>query len=91
MDAMDKTGSYCRVYLLDTPYSLDRPFDYSCGDDLRAGDIVRVPFGRANHLRTAMVISVSDTPSDTASLSLIKGVGSVVRNGFSLSAEMLAL
>ena len=36
---------FCEVYILDAPYHIDRPFDYSCAEDISVGDIVRVPFG----------------------------------------------
>ena len=52
---------YCEVYLFDAPYHIDRPFDYLCGDNIVVGDIVRVPFGRANSLRLAAVVKLKDS------------------------------
>ena len=78
---------YCEVYLFDAPYHIDRPFDYLCDDDLRAGDIVRVPFGRSNNLRLAVVTKVKDTCEGEG----IKAVRSCIDRRFSLSEEMLGL
>lgn len=47
---------FCEVYLLDAPYQLDRPFDYSCGESVCRGAIVKVPFGKANRPRPALVV-----------------------------------
>ena len=78
---------YCEVYLFDAPYHIDRPFDYLCGDDLRPGDIVKVPFGRANRLRLAAVTKIKDTGTGEG----IKSVHSVIDRRFSLTDEMLSL
>ncbi|MBR2351292.1 MAG: hypothetical protein IKA67_04610, partial [Clostridia bacterium] len=53
----------CKVHILDAPYHLDRPFDYSSEDTVRCGDLVRVPFGKSNSTRLGIVISVSDEPA----------------------------
>lgn len=78
---------YCEVYLFDAPYHIDRPFDYLCGENVREGDIVRVPFGRANNLRFAVVTRIKDVCDGDG----IKAVHSVIDKSFSLSAEMLKL
>ena len=52
---------FCEVYLLDTPYHIDRPFDYSCPAELKRGSIVRVPFGRSGKTRLGVVTKVKDT------------------------------
>ena len=46
---------FCEVYLLDAPYHLDCPYDYACSDTHRVGMLVRVPFGRNNSLRQAII------------------------------------
>ena len=51
---------YCEVYLFDAPYHIDRPFDYSCPDNVRVGSIVRVPFGKANNIRYGVVTKVKE-------------------------------
>ena len=78
----------CEVYILDAPYHIDRPFDYSCGDGIKAGMLVRVPFGRANHQRAAIVTRLkeqADCPGE------LKPVGSVLSGEYMLSEEMLGL
>jgi len=78
---------FCEVYLFDAPYHIDRPFDYSCNDDVNRGDLVKVPFGRANKLRLGVVYSVKrETDSD-----MVKPVHSVVSDRFSFTEEMLGL
>ena len=92
MDALDKSGRYCRVYLLDTPYHIDRPFDYSCADSVKLGDIVRVPFGRSNLLRTGVVAELCEhAPSLEGREITLKCVHSVNTSGFSLDGELLSL
>ena len=78
---------YCEVYLFDAPYHIDRPFDYLCEDDIRAGDIIKVPFGRANSLRLAVVTRVKDACEGEG----IKSVHSRLDTRYSLSEEMLGL
>ncbi len=78
---------YCEVYLFDAPYHIDRPFDYLCEDDIRAGDIVKVPFGRANSLRLAVITRVKDACEGEG----IKSVHSRLDTRYSLSEEMLGL
>ena len=78
---------YCEVYLFDAPYHIDRPFDYLCEDDVRAGDIVRVPFGRSNNLRFAVVTKVKNSCEGEG----IKAVRSRVDSRYSLSEELLGL
>lgn len=78
---------YCEVYLFDAPYHIDRPFDYLCYDDIRPGDIVRVPFGRNNSLRFACVTRVKDSCDAEG----IKQIHSRIDEAYSLSEEMLGL
>ncbi|MBQ2793667.1 MAG: primosomal protein N' [Clostridia bacterium] len=79
---------FCEVYLLDAPYHLDCPYDYVCGEDCRAGMLVRVPFGRNNSLRNAIVTKIKDT-SDTDYA--LKAVHSRFADEFALSDELLAV
>ena len=78
---------FCEVYLFDAPYHIDRPFDYSCGDDLVAGSIVKVPFGKANRLRQGVVTRVKSA-SDSENT---KPVHAVFDSRYSLNEEMLGL
>ena len=78
---------FCEVNLLDLPYHIDRPFDYSCSDELSVGDIVRVPFGKANLLRTGIVRRVKNDSDGTN----IKPVHSKLDPRFSLTEQMLGL
>ena len=79
---------FCKVYLFDLPYHIDRPFDYSCGDKVRLGSIVKVPFGKADRLRLGVVAALSDTTEESER---IKPVHSVVSDRFSMNEEMLGL
>ena len=79
---------YCEVYLFDAPYHIDRPFDYFCPDHVRAGDLVKVPFGRANAYRYGIVRAVKLGVED---LTHIKEIHSVLNHEFSLSEELLSL
>lgn len=79
---------FCKVYLFDLPYHIDRPFDYSCGENVCRGSIVKVPFGKTDRLRLGVVISLSET---TAEGEKIKPVHSVVADRFSMNEEMLGL
>ena len=78
---------YCEVYLFDVPYHIDRPFDYSCEGSIAVGDIVKVPFGRANRLRLAAVTKVKEMSEGES----IKPVHSLLDKRYSLSEEMLGL
>ena len=78
---------YCEVYLFDAPYHIDRPFDYSCGEDIRQGNIVDVPFGKANRLRRGVVTKVKTVSEGDG----IKPVHSVGYDRYSFSEEMLGL
>lgn len=78
---------YCEVYLFDAPYHIDRPFDYSCNDDLAVGSIVRVPFGRNNNLRFAVVTKLKDRSDGEK----IKAIHSVLDSSYALNEELLSL
>ena len=77
----------CEVYLLDVPYHIDRPFDYSAIDGASVGSIVKVPFGRANKLRLGVLTRLKEDTQEEN----IKPVHSVHSDRFSLSKEMLGL
>ncbi len=80
----------CEVYILDVPYHLDRAFDYIATDGVAVGSIVRVPFGRANRLRTGVVVALKEA-ADAADDVNIKPVHSVTSELFALTEEMLGL
>ena len=77
----------CEVYLLDVPYHIDRPFDYSAIDGASVGSIVKVPFGRANKLRLGVLTRLKEATEEEN----IKPVHSVYSSRFSLNREMLGL
>ena len=79
---------FCEVYLLDAPYHIDRPFDYSCGEGLVRGSIVRVPFGRSTRLGVATKIKESAEVKDGVT---VKEIISTVSPVFTLNEEMLGL
>jgi len=78
---------FCKVYLFDAPYHIDRPFDYAAGENVSVGDIVRVPFGRANKLRCGVVAELSDSAEGDN----IKPVHSIIGGQFAFTSEMLGL
>jgi primosomal protein N' (replication factor Y) len=78
---------FCEVYLFDAPYHIDCPFDYSCSEDFRLGDIVRVPFGKADKLRLGVITRLKDFSEGGN----IKPVHSVATDRFSFTEEMLGL
>ncbi len=59
---------YAGVHLLDSPYCIDRPFDYFIPPDLReqmaVGNFVTVPFGAGNQKRTGLVVSLKAKPDN---------------------------
>ena len=76
---------YCEVYLFDAPYHIDRPFDYFSAEPISVGDVVRVPFGRANSSRLAVVTKVKDSSDGEGIKSIFGPIG------LSLDSEMLGL
>ena len=81
---------FCEVYLLDTPYHIDRPFDYSCAPGLSVGNIVRVPFGKSGKTRLGVVTRVKDTCEIPEGVTL-KSIASTVSPIFTLTEEMLGM
>ena len=61
-------SEYAKVYVLDVPYTIDRPYDYFLPPDLRGaverGSFVTVPFGAGNRKHLALVIDLCDDPAD---------------------------
>ncbi len=59
-------SDYAEVRLLDTPYCIDKPFDYYIPPNLRrdilCGDFVTVPFGTGGRKRIGVVTRIKDTP-----------------------------
>lgn len=78
---------YLEVYLFDLPYHLDRAFDYLPIDGCELGSFVRVPFGRANRLRTGIVMGIKDSTESPA----VKPVHSVIMGGYALTERMRGL
>ena len=81
---------FCEVYILDVPYHLDRAFDYSCDEGLPVGSIVKVPFGKSNFYRLAVVTAKKSELSFVPTVE-IKAVHSVIGADFALSEELLSL
>ncbi|MBQ9097981.1 MAG: primosomal protein N' [Clostridia bacterium] len=83
---------YVKVRLLDSPYFLDREYDYSVPEELnaqvRVGSFVIVPFGGGNRRHMALV--VAETQRDPTLLAT-KPIRSVSTPRISLSEEMLGL
>jgi len=78
---------YCEVYLFDAPYHIDRPFDYFSEGEVSLGCIVKVPFGKQDHLRLGVITKVK-AESDAEN---IKPVHTVYDDRYSLNEEMLGL
>ena len=61
---------YAEIHLLDTPYFLDKGYDYfipaDLRDGIRVGMLVSVPFGMANRRQMAVVSALRERPSDPA-------------------------
>lgn len=80
-----------RVYILDAPYHIDKPYDYYVGHDLRgilrAGAFVTLPFGSGGRQRKALVVSLGDDPG--CPTEKLKHVTSAVDEETWLSAEQL--
>ncbi|MBQ8268744.1 MAG: primosomal protein N' [Clostridia bacterium] len=82
---------FARVYILDAPYAIDRPFDYLIPEALSGrvhrGSLVTVPFGAQNKLRRA---ACSELLCESKNIK-VKPVHAVLDDRFSLSEEMLGL
>ena len=82
---------FAKIYLIDAPYAIDRPFDYECPESLlaaiRVGCAVKVPFGMQNRLRVGIVVSLCECAESDRT----KPVHSVIADRYVLSEEMLGL
>ncbi len=82
---------FVKVYILDAPYAIDRPFDYLCpsalSGQIHSGSLVTVPFGMQNRLRRAVAVELCEQSENTK----VKPVHAVLDDRFSLSEEMLGL
>ncbi|MBQ5634302.1 MAG: hypothetical protein IIV11_05400, partial [Clostridia bacterium] len=83
---------YANVYILTSPYSIDKPFSYEIPDgesfdSIRRGSFVTVPFGRKDRASFGVVVGF-DAPEENIN---VKPVLSVLDDRFSLSEEMLGL
>ena len=86
-------SEYAKVYLLDNPYCLDRPFEYYIPPELRGqikeGDFVTVPFGTSNRKKMGLVVETS--PKAENDRTNHKPIFSVSDEAMSLSKELLSL
>ena len=85
------TPGIAGVCLLDNPFPIDGEYDYRIPEELLGevlvGRFVSVPFGTANHKRSALVVRLKET-SDHKKL---KPILSVLSPNLSLDKEMLGL
>ena len=90
---MVQEQEYARVYLLDTPYAIDRAFDYFIPSSMRTalcrGSFVTVPFGKGNRSRLGVVTDFTERTEVAAAM--VKPLLSVCESRLSLSEEMLRL
>lgn len=81
---------YAKVYILDAPYSVDKPYDYyvpaPLKNEIAVGNIVSVPFGAGNKSVYGAVFGLSDRSSCSGA----KPVFDIHRE-MSLNDEMLSL
>lgn len=82
-------SDYCiGVRILDAPYQIDREYTYICDiPDVKRGDFVLVPFGRANRLRVALVTGTKTDPGDKT----LKTVSSRISEELSLNDRFMGL
>ncbi len=82
---------YVSAYVLDSPYKIDRAYDYYIPEQLEGeidiGTLVSVPFGMSNRRIFALVTELKDS----CAYSRVKPVLSVCDKRFSLSEEQIAL
>ncbi len=85
---------YARVYLLDAPYAIDRPFDYFIPTHLREralpGTLALVPFGGGNRKQYAIITECLQTIPQQLE-NRIKPIDSLLYEGFALNGEFLQL
>ena len=82
---------FAQIHLLDAPFSVDRPYTYAIpphlAEQVRAGRLVTVPFGRGSRPAPGVVTALCDT----CDYPQVKSVLSVSDDLFSLTPPMLAL
>ena len=83
---------YVNIYLLNSPYHIDKPYTYALpelpfSNEIKRGSLVAVPFGRGDRVSFGVAVGFS-APTEEIK---IKPVLSVLDNRFSLSEEMLGL
>ena len=84
---------YCKVYVLDVPYAIDRPYDYFLPpllrDKVTRGSFVTIPFGAGNRMHLAVVTELRDSPEGEGFT--VKPVLSVCPDTLRLENENLRL
>ena len=82
---------FAKVYLLDAPFCIDRPYDYFIPAELREkiekGMFVSVPFGNGNRQKLAVVFELSDS----CEAEKTKPIISTVSSDIALDPKMLGL
>ena len=82
---------YARVYLLDTPFCIDKPYDYyiplEMRDSVNVGSFVSVPFGNGNRQKLALVFETVDSVDSKQT----KPILATVSSDISLDKKMLGL
>ena len=85
----------CSVYILDVPYSADRPYSYAVPGDLAEemapGTFVEVPFGRGNRPVTGLCVSVSEPGGVPEDAGKLKYLARVIGGAPVLDEELLGL
>ncbi|MBQ6614380.1 MAG: primosomal protein N' [Clostridia bacterium] len=83
-------STYAKVYLLDAPIALDRPFDYRIPEELSGkivrGSLVFVPFSNSNKRRMGLVTEISDNTESVKTKDIID-----IHPHVSLSEEQIAV
>ena len=73
--------------------NVDKPFVYKVpdeiSDDIRVGDMVKVPFGQGNRLRNGYVIGFSEKPD--FDVSKIKEIKEISGNALSIESKLIYL
>lgn len=81
------------VYIMEAPYHADKPYEYyipgMLRDDVQPGVLVEVPFGGGNRKMTAVVYSLTESPTDSDVT--LKPIQGALSDGAILSGEMLEL
>ena len=85
----------CSVYILDVPYSADRPYSYAVPGDMAEeavpGAFVEVPFGRGNRPVTGLCVAVTDPGEDCADTKKLKYLVRTLGGTPVLDEELLGL